>query len=73
MVSSFPGSIDLDVYNISGKKIHTVAGQFDARTPHEFSWDGRNGSAFCPAGVYVLSMTVNGAVAGSFCFTIGAN
>jgi poly(hydroxyalkanoate) depolymerase family esterase len=74
IVPSFPGIIGLDVYNLSGKKVHAIAEQFNAKEPHEFSWDGRiNGRDFCPAGVYVLSVKVNGMVAGSSCFTIGAN
>jgi poly(hydroxyalkanoate) depolymerase family esterase len=73
LVSPFSRRIGLDVYDLSGKKVHTIAQQFDAKAAREFSWDGRNGSAYCPAGVYVLSVTVNGAVAESFCFTIGAN
>jgi poly(hydroxyalkanoate) depolymerase family esterase len=74
MVSSFPGRIGLDIYKLSGKKIHTIAEQFNAKGPHEFSWDGRlGGREVCPAGVYVLSVKVNGMVAGSSCFTIGAN
>ena len=74
MVSSFPGRIGLDVYNLSGKKVHTIAEQFDAKTPHEFSWDGRQGGGgFCPAGVYVLSVKVNGLVASSCRFTFLEN
>ena len=74
MVSSCSGRIGLDVYNLSGKKVHTVTEQFDAKTPHEFSWDGRQGGGgFCPAGVYVLSVKVNGLVASSCRFTFLEN
>ena len=73
LVPSFPGRIGLDVYNLSGKKVHTISEQFEAKSPHEFSWDGRNGAAFCPAGVYVLSVRVNGMVAASYRFTFLAN
>jgi acetylxylan esterase len=74
VVPSFLGHIGLDVYNLSGKKIYTIAEQFDAGTPHQFSWDGRiNGAAFCPAGVYVLSVKVNGMVAASYRFAFLAN
>jgi acetylxylan esterase len=74
IVPSFPGRMGLDVYNLSGKKVHTIAEQFDAKSPHEFSWDGRqNGSGYCPAGVYVLSVKVNGMVAASYRFTFLAN
>jgi hypothetical protein len=73
VVPSFPGQIALNVYNLSGKKIHSIAEQFDAKSPHEFSWDGRNGACFCPAGVYVLSVKVNGMVAASYRFTFLAN
>jgi len=74
MVSSCSGRIGLDVYNLSGKKVHTVTEQFDAKTPHEFSWDGRQGGGgFCPAGVYMLSVKVNGLVASSCRFTFLEN
>jgi poly(hydroxyalkanoate) depolymerase family esterase len=72
-VSAFSGTMGLEVYNLSGKKIHTVADQFDARQEHEFFWDGRliNGDV-CSSGAYILSVKVHGAAVGSYPFTFCA-
>ena len=74
MVSSFSGRIGLAVYNLSGKKVHTIAEQFDAKASREFSWNGRlgNGDA-CPAGAYILAVKANGAAVGAYPFTFCAN
>jgi len=70
MVSSFPERIDLEVYNLSGKKVHSIAQHYDASASHEFSWEGKlNGNSFCPAGVYVLRVTANGQKVGNYPFT----
>jgi flagellar hook assembly protein FlgD len=70
MVSSCPGRIDLEVYNLGGKKIHSIAQHYNASASHEFSWDGKlNGNGFCPAGVYILRVMANGQKVGSYPFT----
>jgi acetylxylan esterase len=73
-VSSFPGRIGLDVYDLSGKKIHTISEQFDAKDSREFLWNGglSNGDA-CPAGAYILWVRANGAAVGAYPFSLGAN
>ena len=73
-VSSVPGRMGVCVYDLYGKKVHTGAEQFNASGTCLFSWDGRTDNhEACPAGVYVLSVKVNGTVSGSFCFAFGAN
>jgi poly(hydroxyalkanoate) depolymerase family esterase len=70
MVSSFSGRIDLEVYNLGGKKVHSIAQHVDASASQEFSWDGKlNGNRVCPAGVYVLRVRANGQNVGSYPFT----
>jgi|GEM_PF-443315 esterase, PHB depolymerase family len=73
-VSSFPGRVGLVLYDLNGQKIHTIAEQNAAKGTMQFSWDGRiHNRSLCPAGVYVLSVRVNGLVVGNYRFAFCAN
>jgi hypothetical protein len=49
------GVAELDVYDLGGRRVRTLAGGFLAAGEHEASWDGRDqGGRFMASGVYLV-------------------
>jgi hypothetical protein len=66
-VSSRPGRITLDLCNLRGAKIRTIADQKSPAGTLKISWDaGGRGGARLPAGMYMISATVNGMPVGTY-------
>ncbi len=65
IVSSQPGRVNIDLFDLSGAKIQTIADRNSPTGLLRFSWDaiGKNNRALPPA-VYILSINVNGVMTG---------
>ena len=65
IISSRPGRVAVNLYSLNGIKIRTVAEQNSPTGLLRLSWNAasRNNGAL-PAGVYVLSVKINGAMIG---------
>jgi hypothetical protein len=61
IVSSTPGWINLDLYNLCGAKIRTIAGHNSPTGKLTVSWAaGARGGLSLPTGMYIVAATVNG-------------
>ncbi|KAA3653187.1 MAG: T9SS C-terminal target domain-containing protein [Calditrichaeota bacterium] len=59
---SEPGTVTLQVFDISGQKIDTLVQGFKSAGEHEVSWNGRDMSGEAVAsGAYVYQISINGA------------
>jgi hypothetical protein len=56
------GRIALDILDVSGRRVATVADGFEPAGRREFAWDGRAGRDPAPAGLYIARLEAAGRV-----------
>jgi hypothetical protein len=65
IVSSKPGRVTVDLYDLKGRKIQTIADQNSAKGHLKFSWNGKAASGRAlPSAVYFVAVKVNGTAIG---------